>query len=1289
MAGSSPRRKGRVSLYETHRARKYLSKLDKASARFSPEIEADVRSALGYSSSFDIETGSLSPRSPVYESGILRRSPSGRRTLTHSFIRPDMLDPGEHPDIHSWSQAQMARRTDELRRARVIPKDMGFDEVLFNEGESQGGFTKRSLSRLQGRDIWVQNMRFENTFLKERMAPSEMDARFEQIGVESYVPGGGLYPTHRGIQDRVSAAKASGHLGTREDYLTKWSEVFTEGFSPALRGPRPQGVTRAFELMDLTKSVYAMAQLRGHMPMTGELFAGTNMETFSRGLFGLGETHKGLMDAALQDKVAEHLLGAGFAMERGEELPQKMKDFFAYVGATQEAQKHSGRVKNIVDTFQKQQRFLASKLEGNPDISLLDDLTYSWTVGRSERILRERLPDRTYKDSPISLPYRKAEAHTTDIETMVAAWEERDSKFHGIKVDHQRALAEARGQYITPYNAKVTELTGTGMGHAEAIREALSHPDLGEAFNRVDQAARTIPSIESTISDSAKKALKDEGFSLKNAIRDNWQAGAAALTAVWLANKISSKDDDYNYIEGMGHAGFAGSTRRYNTDFGSGWNALRGLLHGNEIFETVLKSGEFRQALHEATLVRHLGSGWNASTSLYKGTFRNQEFQFARKTGAIGRFEIAAMKSGATNTPDLYGFQRNKFGRVHSIDMEYFGDKRLFDLNSYYVDALMPQYKKALEDLHSKGFSHGDVKFDNAMFVVDQQGKAQVGLIDLGYSIPITEQAARHDFARLKLHRSIHDDWIAGKPIAVPISSPLVVPPNPVERLGNAAAGMFGVKLQQFEESVSAVRPIPGRPASNTSGNVIQGLPEQGIAAKTRHKVGDFGSGWNPLKALLRAEETMAQMFRSSEFRDAIAQSRHVEDLSEGVFGKTTVRSAQFRGHEFQFVRKISKAGMEPQNDFVKEAALTRLVSGSVAPHVYGHSASHIDMEIFAGTPFRHTPYEQLMDVGSQRLQSAVDAMHSQGVYHSDLNPGNLMYIPGENGEVHVGIIDYGHKYSNVETPGGKYGVYDVVKTASQNNLVKKLRASDWAGAVASDKETASRALKFSIRHSQPNALSAKRQILKKIEPVIDSSEDVMIGNGRGIEVADAWLMGRKPATQGIPGRIQANVEGGKISGLTEVGLVKKNRLVNTGGNFSSPWQGLRVALEHIGEEASGIFIRSRARSANQSQQDDQEQPIEGLNPYFAGGSLEEQGWITGYQVEDADTVSISTLGGQAFNLRLAGIDAPEIEHEDNKFRVWGDQPYGQEAKSKLEDILAHQEHLRIITDPKIGRAHV
>jgi endonuclease YncB( thermonuclease family) len=72
------------------------------------------------------------------------------------------------------------------------------------------------------------------------------------------------------------------------------------------------------------------------------------------------------------------------------------------------------------------------------------------------------------------------------------------------------------------------------------------------------------------------------------------------------------------------------------------------------------------------------------------------------------------------------------------------------------------------------------------------------------------------------------------------------------------------------------------------------------------------------------------------------------------------------------------------------------------------------------------------------------------------------------------------------------------------------------------------------------------------------------------------------------------------------------------------------------------------------------------------------------YTVEDADTVRLMLAGGNSMTLRLAGIDAPEIAHSDDYAfgRVNQDQPYGQEAKSRLEEILANQKNLSVLFDP-------
>lgn len=97
------------------------------------------------------------------------------------------------------------------------------------------------------------------------------------------------------------------------------------------------------------------------------------------------------------------------------------------------------------------------------------------------------------------------------------------------------------------------------------------------------------------------------------------------------SSTIPGFDDQYNTIEGLKHRGFSGATRRYMTDFGSGW--LRRM--GQSIASFIEQRGLRRALASEQTIIRELGFlGRGSFGGVYKmeASYGGKTFQFARKT---------------------------------------------------------------------------------------------------------------------------------------------------------------------------------------------------------------------------------------------------------------------------------------------------------------------------------------------------------------------------------------------------------------------------------------------------------------------------------------------------------------------------------------------------------------------------------------------------------------------------------------------------------------------------------
>jgi len=71
--------------------------------------------------------------------------------------------------------------------------------------------------------------------------------------------------------------------------------------------------------------------------------------------------------------------------------------------------------------------------------------------------------------------------------------------------------------------------------------------------------------------------------------------------------------------------------------------------------------------------------------------------------------------------------------------------------------------------------------------------------------------------------------------------------------------------------------------------------------------------------------------------------------------------------------------------------------------------------------------------------------------------------------------------------------------------------------------------------------------------------------------------------------------------------------------------------------------------------------------------------------VDDADTILLNRKNGEQVQVRLAGIDAPEVSHGEDPlgpYRVGQEQPGGRFASKRLKDIISDSNNLRLVIDP-------
>lgn len=1223
-----------VSKEELKKAQDYYDEFVGPNAKyklpqFSPSVEDWVSKAKSRLTVFDIETADLqsNAKAPIYEMGFMHVRGPDKADFVHQFVSPTNIEGNAPGEWSEWSA--------KARDARDSASGGTFTKALSAEGIPQKDAPNFAFKEMWGRDVLIQNTPHERAFIKERMAPGEFEQIAKDISLESR-SSGGLYPTDIGIKKRAIEATRIGRVGSKDQFLSAWEKVFTEGFLPAFEN-LPNELTRSFENMDLTKSVFAMAQRRGLMDNAGELFTGTSVSTFANAMWGIEELHAANPDNVLQERMFHAFMASGKTMHEGKDLPPEMIDFFRRVGESVPQQKQQNAVKNIINTYRDQQEFLASQAEGNPRWSLLEGSRTSMDrepTSISMDVLNEqtgastRVKIDTSKRAALH-PETNPEAFTTDIGKLVEFWKERDSRGHGVVPDYDRALREAQTQYIDEYEAAREALEAKGSPKAKAIRSALAGTsDIAEA------------AIKQAASDASSGPQMGR---MKTFIRNNWKIGLMGAGVLMAANLISGDDDSYNYIEGMRHGGIAGWGRKSNTDFGSGWQGLRA---GRGIF-----------------------------------AIPNHAFENFAKIG--GGSTPAGFVS---NLKYLEGFVQR--ARRWSPEWEKAGDELLSGLNDIRSDRNVKATGRAgflsvtaarelaghtgtsLEDSLNAIITHEELHENIPAYIqqILRKESAYLSRIGLGISKP-RSWTPRGDFLEemAAYRRENYSYPLPGS-----------------ERVPEEFHNLINRAIDATEENERRI--ILGRTpisyhnrfsAFDDAYNTIEGLRHTGFGGHTRRRTTDFGSGWNALRGLVRAGETFADMLSSSEFQKALenSMSRGPKGvLGHGVDATAEMRLAMFRGKPFPFVRKTGKVSGA-------EASMMDRFSESVAPNLYGQGEGHIDMEYFGGQTLEAFVKKSPEKVDFDKIREAVGNIHKEGVYHNDLHMNNIMVMDDGN----IGIIDYGRA---VDTRRSVASEFTYLKPEG-DELVGSRGSSDEA--MKADIDRIGQALSSSGIKTPSNAKNTDTDAFAR---TLDSLE-----YGRTYDFSevgrtlDASVYGTTlPAGRGvvIPGRPKSNTQGNIISGLPEQGMAKANRGPNTDGNFGSPWQGLRVFASDLATELSEQYAMLSVREKRQEERKKRRQESylgpQALNPRFEGDLSEIS--ISNFTVEDADTIKFRTWTGEEQTLRLAGIDAPEVSHGDDTGKVFPDQPYGEEAKARLEQILGQQQNLRAIIDSSGGKTH-
>lgn len=522
-----------------------------------------------------------------------------------------------------------------------------------------------------------------------------------------------------------------------------------------------------------------------------------------------------------------------------------------------------------------------------------------------------------------------------------------------------------------------------------------------------------------------------------------WYGGEALQDEpqINFAQQFSGKDDAYNTIEGLhpGGTGLGAQNIKAYTDFGSGWDPLKAIAKRifkgeKDSFGKMIKSTEFQSALESASIVKELGFGAAGTANLMETSFRGERFQFVRKSGMIFDEEVKAMKSVQESIgPSVYS---SKLGQ---LDMEFFAGKTIGDLSPTELSnfpKLEEEITSAFKEVHKAGYRHGDTHLGNIILANTSSGEKKIGLIDFGAAKPLSSFSPEE-----RVYQITSD-----------LSSAKSVSSKPQEFI---PAFMQESKTPKPEEDLFSFLDEPIKLSSSGTYNEIEGLHpnSDGLGAQMIKTLSDFGSGWDPAKALaklvfkgVKKEEAFSKLRASDTFRSAIREAIETQKgklLGAGEMGEALEYSIALPGIK-EKLPIVVKRGIVPkdvperipistfssawESATKRESTAMSSLEGISTPSLYatgeelGLRKDILVMEKMTGKTLKEGgAYPTKSE--SQKLFDIVKEMHTRGIRHTDLHAGNIMRVqkPKKEGwgnafrrfftketEEDIAIIDFG-----------------------------------------------------------------------------------------------------------------------------------------------------------------------------------------------------------------------------------------------------------------------------------------
>jgi hypothetical protein len=459
------------------------------------------------------------------------------------------------------------------------------------------------------------------------------------------------------------------------------------------------------------------------------------------------------------------------------------------------------------------------------------------------------------------------------------------------------------------------------------------------------------------------------------------------------SQRFSGFDDDYNTIPGFSESGLAAQQRHSLTEFGSGWKPFKAVA--KRMYKEAKKASAI---IKERAGEKEILNGFS--------TAQIKEYSRLAKKSTVEEF---AEHLGVSIVKDSSPQQDYAFG--------VFGGALNVHKPSYFKDR-PKNVINAVKELNSYGFEEGKayINLDLTTSILSNLTETK----DPRIRDSLLKTTIFHEAAEVRNAKALGSRGFSLEEVSKEVLPHQLTLPQEelfVRLLGGKKHHSFFKKLREKTDPMFQGY-IPGR---DDAYNTIEGLRHGGLAEKMRKILTEFGSGWDPLKAVAKRmyknigeKEAFKRLRRSEVFKSALKEAVEVKELSSGSFGTTYLMEGAIKGEKFKFVKKLPESELSEQfaafNPNVPDrpkriAALKKehkampFVEEKISPSVYGYDKEEnaLFMELMPGKTIHELLQEgKEVDLGELRktIKDAIKETTKKGIKNTDIHTGNIMLDP-------------------------------------------------------------------------------------------------------------------------------------------------------------------------------------------------------------------------------------------------------------------------------------------------------